>query len=77
MGCLDEPTYVVDSRERTKTRSIMWQQFMTRASARMRSLTVDDWLGFCEIPAAKSLYSNGFVRLWDAIQFCCEIHPSG
>ena len=25
---------------------------------------MDDWLGFCEIPAAKSLYSNGFVRLW-------------
>ena len=69
-GCLDEPTYGMappaDPREKTKNRTIMWQQFMYRASTRRRSLTVDDWLGFCEIPAADSIYSNGFVRLWPA-----------
>ena len=26
---------------------------------RTKSVTVDDWLGFCEIPAAESLYSDG------------------
>ena len=57
---------MVDPTEKTKNRFIMWQQFMYRASTRRRSLTVDDWLGFCEIPAADSIYSNGFVRLWPA-----------
>ena len=32
-GCLDQqPTCVVDSRERTKTRSMLCQQFMIRVS---------------------------------------------
>ena len=61
-GCFDEAKCEVEAMKK----SFVWEQFAIRASVRRKSLTVDDWLGFCEIPAADSLYSNGFVRLWDA-----------
>ena len=61
-ACFDEPNLEIEA----KKRPFVWEQFAIRASFRRKSLTVDDWLGFCEIPAADSLYSNGFVRLWDA-----------
>ena len=60
--CFDEPKCEIES----KKKSFMLEQFANMASFRRKSLTVDDWLGFCEIPAADSLYSNGFVRLWHA-----------
>ena len=65
-GCFDEPNLENAAKKETENRSLLWEQFAIRASVRRKSLTVDDWLGFCEIPAADSLYSNGFVRLWDA-----------